>query len=197
MEDDGAPLPGARTANLLGALALAVSDRCLQAAGQATGHAETEAATLSAIDQFLDGPSIDRLSAVIGLSQSGTVRLVDRLEREGLVRRGPGGDRRATSVTLTPDGRKAAYQIEAGRLRLLEEVLAPLQAAERDLLAELTGKLLVGMMREPGATRWTCRLCDLGACGRPAGHCPIEQAARLRYGHAGVSPDRSVTQPGP
>ena len=38
--------------------------------------------------------------------------------------------------------------------------------------AGLTGKLLVGMMREPGATRWTCRLCDLGACGRPTGPLP-------------------------
>ncbi len=182
-----APPPHTRAANLLGALALAVTDRCLEAAGQQTGHAESEAAALSAIDQFLDRPSIDRLSAVIGLSQSGTVRVVDRLEREGLVRRGPGGDRRVTSVTLTPDGRRVAYQIEAARLRLLEEVLAPLDEAERDALAGITGKLLVGMMREPGATRWTCRLCDLGACGRPTGHCPLEQAARRRYGSPAAS----------
>ncbi len=196
METGAAP-PNARAANLLGALALAVADRCLQAAGQLTGHAESEAATLSAIDQFLDGPSVDRLSAVIGLSQSGTVRLVDRLERQGLVRRGPGRDGRVTSVTLTPEGRKTAYQIEAARLRLLEEVLAPLEATERDVLAELAGKLLLGLMREPGATRWTCRLCDLGACGRPAGHCPIEQAARLRYGPSGASPARSMGTPDP
>ena len=185
-----APPPHARAANLLGALALAVIDRCLQEAGRQTGHPESEAAALSAIDQFLDRPSIDRLSAVIGLSQSGTVRLVDRLEREGLVRRGPGGDGRVTSVTLTPEGRRAAYQIEAARLRLLEEVLAPLDQAERDALAGLTGKLLVGTMREPGATRWTCRLCDLGACGRRTGHCPLEQAARRRYGPSDPSEER-------
>jgi DNA-binding MarR family transcriptional regulator len=193
----GAPPPNSRTANLLGALALAVADRCLQTAGRLTGHAESEAAALSAIDQFLDGPSVDRISAVIGLSQSGTVRLVDRLERQGLVRRGPGGDGRVTTVTLTPEGRKTAYQIEAARLRLLEEVLAPLEATEREVLAELTGKLLVGMMREPGATRWTCRLCDLGACGRPTGHCPIEQEAGLRYGRSGGSPTPSAGRPDP
>lgn len=180
---DDAPPPG-RTANLLGAVALALTDRCLHAAAGTTGLGESAAAALSAIDQFLDGPSIDRLAEVTGLSQSGTVRLVDRLERDGLVRRRPGGDGRVTAVSLTPVGRRTARAIEATRLQLLEGVLAPLDPEERDTLAELTGKLLVGMMRKPGATRWTCRLCDLTACGRAQGHCPIERAARARYGPA-------------
>jgi hypothetical protein len=25
--------------------------------------------------------------------------------------------------------------------------------------------------------RWMCRLCDLHACGRDAGHCPVANAA--------------------
>jgi DNA-binding MarR family transcriptional regulator len=174
--------PAARTANLLGALALAVTDRCVHAAGRQTGHGESEAAALSALDQFLDGVSIDHLADVVGLSQSGAVRLVDRLERDGLVRRGPSADGRATSLSLTPVGRTVARDMEAGRLGLLEDVLGALDTTEREELAVLIGKLLVGMMREPGATRWTCRLCDLDACGRDSGHCPIERAARARYG---------------
>ncbi len=173
--------PG-RTANLLGALALAVNDRCVGAAAEASGHAESDAAALSALDQFLGGTSIDRLASVVGLSQSGAVRLVNRLELEGLLQRRPGLDGRVTSVVLTPAGRRAARRIEATRLRLLDAALDPLDAGEQEALAALAGKVLVGMMREPGATRWTCRLCDLAACGRPAGLCPVEQAARARYG---------------
>ena len=30
--------------------------------------------------------------------------------------------------------------------------------------------------------RSTCRLCDTGACGREAGHCPVANAALARYG---------------
>jgi hypothetical protein len=37
-------------------------------------------------------------------------------------------------------------------------------------------------MRGPGATRWMCRLCDLDACGRADGSCPVERAAAARYG---------------
>jgi DNA-binding MarR family transcriptional regulator len=171
----------ARTANLLGALALAVTDRCVQAAAEASGHSESDAAALSAIHQFAGGTSIALLASVIGLSQSGTVRVVNRLEQEGLIQRGPGRNGRVTSVLPTTAGERAARRLESTRIRLLDEALQPLAAAEQETLAALAGKLLVGMMREPGATRWTCRLCHLRACGRPSGHCPIEQAARTRY----------------
>jgi DNA-binding MarR family transcriptional regulator len=172
----------ARTANLLGALATALVDRCVLAAAEASGYSESDAAALSAIHQFLGGTSIDLLASVLGLSQSGTVRVVNRLEGQGLLQRGPGRDGRVTSVLPTPAGERAARRIEATRLRLLKAALEPLDPPEQEALAALVGKVLVGMMREPGATRWTCRLCDLAACGRRSGHCPVEQAARSRYG---------------
>jgi DNA-binding MarR family transcriptional regulator len=174
--------PPGQDANLLGALALAVSDRMVAAVAERSGRSESAAAALSALDQFLGQPSIDRLSQVLGLSQSGTVRLVDRLQHDGLVRRGPGEDGRTTTVALTPAGRRAARRLEAARLEGLDSVLEPLSDSDRRTLSSLIGRVLVGMMREPGATRWMCRLCDLSACGRPAGHCPLEREARARYG---------------
>jgi hypothetical protein len=57
-------------------------------------------------------------------------------------------------------------------------VLAP---AERATFERLAGKVLVGMMRGPGATRWICRLCDIGVCRGAVGGCPVGQAARERY----------------
>ena len=119
---------------------------------------------------------------VVGLSQSGAVRLIDRLERDGLVARGAGEDGRVTAISLTAAGRTAARTIESSRLESLEAALAPLTRQEMEAFTELAGKLLVGLMREPGATRWMCRLCGLSACGRPDGNCPLEREARVRYG---------------
>jgi DNA-binding MarR family transcriptional regulator len=176
------PAPPGHAANVLGALMVATSDRMVESVQAELGLSETAAAALSALNQFLDGPTVDQVAQVVGLTQSGGVRLVDRLERDGLVRRGAGTDRRSASVSLTSAGRQLAQKVETTRLQLLGDVMAPLSAEEGGTLAALAGRMLVGMMREPGATRWICRLCDLGACGRPAGHCPLEQAARARYG---------------
>lgn len=82
--------PSNQAANLLGALAIAVTDRL----GESLVHSPSAAALLSAVDQFLDAPTLDGLAQVVGLSQSGAVRLVDRLERDGYVRRGH-GDRKS------------------------------------------------------------------------------------------------------
>jgi hypothetical protein len=70
---------------------------------------------------------------------------------------------------------------------VLEGALAALSPAERQTFDRLVGRILVGLMREPGATRWTCRLCDTVACGRYTGDCPIGRAAKARY--AGASLD--------
>ena len=134
------------------------------------------AAALSALLHFLDRPSVDLLRQVLGLTSSGTVRLVDRLERDGLVTRAPGDDGRVTTVVLTPAGRRAARRVAAARADVLDAALAGLDPGERAAFDELAGKLLVGMIRGPGATRWMCRMCDTGACGRERGKCPVANA---------------------
>lgn len=181
----------ASPANLLGALALAIVDRTSEALAEAGGRSLSSAAALSALHHILDGPTIERLSQVLGLSHSGTVRLLDRLEQDGYVRRDRGPDGRSAAVSLTPEGREAAASITAARAGVLDAALAPLDQDERRTFGELVGRILVGMMREPGATRWTCRLCDTGACARYAGGCPIGRAARAKY-FGGDAPDPSV-----
>lgn len=169
------------TANLLGALALRITDRTTDAVGT-VGPSSAAAAAVSALHQFLDGPTIDRLSQVLGLSHSGTVRLVDRLERDGYLRRRPGKDARSTALALTAAGRRLATRVADARNAVLADALATLTERERETLDQLTGRLLVGLMSGPGATRWMCRLCDLDACGRAGGSCPVERAAAARYG---------------
>jgi DNA-binding MarR family transcriptional regulator len=170
------------TGNLLGALALAVTDRTSAAVGSAAGQSETAAVALSALHQFLDDPPVDLLRQVLGLTPSGTVRLVDRLQDAGYVRRRPGRDGRSVSVRLTASGRRAAERVSAARAEVLQEALAGLAPAERHALDQLVARVLVGLIRGPGATRWMCRLCDMTACGREEGNCPVASAARERYG---------------
>jgi DNA-binding MarR family transcriptional regulator len=166
--------------NLLGALALALSDRLEGAVTEAAGLAESDAIALSALHHFLDSPSVDLLAQVLGLSSSGTVRLVDRLETAGFARRTTGADGRITSVELTAAGRRRALAVTGARRALMEQTLRALTPAERRQFGELAGKILAGLVRPPGATQWTCRLCDLVDCGRPLGRCPVYEAAKAR-----------------
>jgi DNA-binding MarR family transcriptional regulator len=166
-----------RVGNLLGALSLVISDATTEAIGSYAERSPSDAAALSAMLNFLPRPSVDRLRQVLGLTPSGTVRLVDRLEAAGLVRRGAGTDGRSTSVVLTAAGRRAARRVGEARAGVLEASLEVLSDPERRQLDALVGKVLVGRMRGPGAVRWMCRLCDMQACGRDEGRCPVAQAA--------------------
>jgi len=176
-----------REANVLGALALVITDQTAAAAAAAAGQSLSAAAALSALHQFLDRPTIDRLRQVLGLTPSGAVRLVDRLVEAGLVTRGPGADGRSRSVALTARGRRAATRISAARAALLSGTLAGLSRTERDTLHGLLGKVLANVVQAKEGGAWICRLCDLDACGRAAGHCPAANAGLAKYGPPSVS----------
>lgn len=176
------------TANRLGALALRLSDR-MQMAVTADGVRSLSAATaLSVLDRWFGAPpSVDALRRVLGLTPSGGVRLVDVLERDGLVARRPRTDGRVRAVTLTAKGRRTARAAVTARRVLLEEVLAPLDPAERTALASIVDKLLPGLVRGPRPDAAMCRLCDTEACGAQRDQpCPITVAA-LRQSSPGTN----------
>ena len=170
-----------RAANITGAPSLVIADQMSDAVSAAAGRSDSAAAALAALLHFLDEPSVDLLRQVLGLTSSGTVRLLDRLEESGYVRRGPGDDGRSVAVTLTESGRAAAERVTAARAGVLERALAVLSPPERQAFEQLAGKVLVGMMRGPGAVRWICRLCDTGVCRGAPGGCPVGNTARERY----------------
>ncbi len=173
-----------RSANVLGALALVVADQIADATAEAAGRADSAPAALAALLHFLDRPSVDMLRQVLGLTSSGTVRLLDRLAEAGYIERQEGTDRRSTAVVLTGAGRTAAEEVCRARADVLDRATAVLSPAERSDLDRLVGKMVIGMMRGPGAVRWICRLCDTGVCRGAPGGCPVGNAARERY-HAG------------
>jgi DNA-binding MarR family transcriptional regulator len=177
-----------RPANVLGALALVVADQMNDATTAAAGRGDSGPAALAALLHFLDRPTVDWLRQVLGLSSSGTVRLVDRLAESGYVERADAADRRSTAIVLTDAGRAAAEQVCRARAGVLDAATAGLSAEERAELDRLAGKMLVGMMRGPGAVRWICRLCDTGICRGSVGGCPVGNVARERYSSAGALP---------
>jgi DNA-binding MarR family transcriptional regulator len=174
-----------RSANVFGALALIVADQMADVTTAAAGRSDSAPAALAALHHFLDGPSVDLLRQVLGLTSSGPVRLLDRLAESGLVERGPGADGRSTAVSLTEAGAVKAREICAARAAVLQRALSALSAEERAEFNALSAKMLVGMMRGPGAVRWMCRLCDTSVCRGAPGGCPVGNAARERYAEAG------------
>jgi DNA-binding MarR family transcriptional regulator len=83
------------------------------------------------------------LGATLGLAKSSLTGLVDRTERNGLVRREPDPqDMRAVRVALTPQGSRLAEEFYAETCRRVAKLPAGLSAAERDTLVALLGRIL-------------------------------------------------------
>jgi DNA-binding MarR family transcriptional regulator len=85
-----------------------------------------------------------QLGATLGLAKSSLTGLVDRTERNGLVRREQDPqDMRAVRVALTAQGRRLAEEFYVETCKRVEKLPAALSAAERDTLAGLLGRIIV------------------------------------------------------
>jgi DNA-binding MarR family transcriptional regulator len=97
-----------------------------------------------------EGVRMTALCDDVLLTQAGISRLVDRLERRGLVERRPDpDDARATRVLLTEKG--AAVQVSSGRMHATQVAQAMLRALDADELAEL-GRLSRKLLAAAEAT---------------------------------------------
>jgi DNA-binding MarR family transcriptional regulator len=163
-----------RTANLLGALALALGDALREATEAAAGHGGAGPAALATTAQW-PGQPVGALGERFGLSQSAAVRLVDRLAADGLVAREPGPDGRTLAVLATAAGTNRAAQVLAARRQVLAEALVTLTPAERAQLASLLERMLEGLTAGPADACQICRLCEIAAC--PQDRCPVTRAA--------------------
>jgi len=90
-----------------------------------------------------DGVTQGDLARLQRVEAPSMCRMVDRLERDGLVARRPSpGDRRAVNVHLTDAGRALAGAGAAVAARIDDEVFAVLDDAERAVLADMLGRLI-------------------------------------------------------
>jgi len=162
-------------ANVVAAWALGAVDAVAGGYGRA-GLAEREVAALVLVGSH-PGAGADWLSPRLGLTQSGTVRLIDRLAEAGLIERGAPAAGRRVPLALTAAGRQRLGQATAARAAAIGTVTAALTEAERQELARLTAKALAGTARERAAADTACRLCDWPRCPRP---CPVDASVPAR-----------------
>jgi MarR family transcriptional regulator, negative regulator of the multidrug operon emrRAB len=163
-----------RLENIWGAISLATVDKMEQAFSAATGRGPSAVAAITQIS-VEPGMSIERLRRVIALSHSATVRLVDQLVGEGLIRRepSPGTDKRARSLTLTPEGSALLETAKAARRRITEAAVDRLTAEERQALAGMIAKMFPALVAPGGDGEVVCRFCDDRVC--PIERCPVPQ----------------------
>ncbi len=156
------------TTNLLGALALAVTDR-ISASLKDTFDRSGEAAAAIVVLGYVPGLSLEPLRQVLGLSHPGTVRLIDRLEADALVERRKADDGRAVALHLTRKGGRLRQKLIDRRLETLEAALDGLTADERRTLGRLMARVLTNLPETEMAKHRICRLCSVPLCE----NCPI------------------------
>ena len=159
-----------RDLNVIGALALALADDFKAAMQDLADGNESTCAALIVIGQE-SGLSVDRLSKILGLSQPGTVRLIDRLAAAKLVERKTGSDRRSVALRLTEAGKRQVKSLLVGRQHALVQALRDLDPGERQALAAIADKVLRGVNHAAVECDRRCRLCDDGTC--PDETCPM------------------------
>ena len=164
--------------NVAGALVVALGDRLRDATEDAAGMSGPLPAALASLREWAGGRTVDTLAGGLRLSHSRTVRVIDRLEAEGLaLRERDPADGRSVLVRLTPAGERAGEAVLAARAATLSQALRGLEPGERRAFAELAERVLAELTTGRRSAGANCRLCDAGACGHYEGRCPVTRAA--------------------
>ena len=116
--------------------------------------------------------SADWLQGRIDLSQSGTVRLVDRLQALGVLQRTRSGGR-TVELTATPAGTRLVRKWYATVETAMTETLSGLDESERDTLVTLLARALGAVERDARTAHRTCRTCQWDRCSPT---CPVEES---------------------
>jgi MarR family transcriptional regulator, negative regulator of the multidrug operon emrRAB len=165
-------------ANRLGAIAITLSDAIVEATEMATGMAGGPPAALVSLHEWAEGRSVEVLAGAMRVSHSRAVRVVDKLEHEGLARREPDPlDGRRALVYLEPAGHDLAERALAARARVLQLAVGGLDDDAVDDLERVLDALLETTTVDLRAAMAICRLCDAHACGHFEGTCPVTRAA--------------------
>lgn len=115
--------------------------------------------------------SMDWLQRRLGLTQSGTVRLIDRLAAANLLRRQRAG--RSMRLALTGAGQHVLAELTADRRAVVRSALGGLSDADRGTLGRLVGRMLASTRRARADADTTCRWCDWSGCTEG---CPVDRS---------------------
>src|SRR5579875_3846201 len=158
------------TQNAIGSWALLVSDALSEAAAEAAQLPERSVAALVLVANR-PGSSVDWLSRRLGLTQSGAVRLVDRLMDAGLLRREKHQGHKEVFLHVTASGDDRLRRGLQARAAAIRALLDELPEDEQEQLGALIGKALARQGRRRDEADAVCRLCDWQAC-TPV--CPVD-----------------------
>ena len=156
--------------NHLAALATLIQDRVAADFGDSSPSAGALLLTLLNRGRL----TVSAIAAILGISQPTATRLIEGLEKRGLVRRGE-RDGRQVPVTLTRSGRSAAKMLQGKRAAAVAELTASLGPEDRETLGRLVAVVLHGAARSRAFARTTCRFCDHGLCR--GDDCPVNRRA--------------------
>lgn len=161
-------------ANVFGAMVLALATEMEGVIVDSRLQSGSHCAAIAVIVQQ-SGLSIDQLRRVLGMSHSGTVRIVDRLVDAGLAVREAGLDGRTVKLSATRAGRREFEAISERRLGSLRAALKALDREEREQLGVISAKLLGGFASTVIEAQHVCRLCEHSVCVRRGG-CPVAES---------------------
>jgi DNA-binding MarR family transcriptional regulator len=184
--------------NVVGALVVALGDRMRDATEEAAGMSGALPAALASLHEWAGGRTVDTLAGGLRLSHSRTVRVIDRLEAEGLAtRERDPADGRGVLVRLTPAGERTGAAVLAARDAALAAALGGLPQRDRLALAGLAERVLGDVTTGRRSARSICRLCESHACGHHDGRCPVTRAAdaaEAAQSGGGAAPSPSSSQ---
>jgi DNA-binding MarR family transcriptional regulator len=158
------------TGNVVAAWVMAAVDR-FNAALLSTGLDQRELSALTLIGEH-EGCSVEWLRGRVDLSQSGTVRLVDRLAGRTLVRRGPSTGR-GVPLHVTSQGRAALDRWREARDAAVAELLTGLPQSRQQMVVDSLASVLLAGSRQRIEADTTCRTCSWAACGDD---CPVDRS---------------------
>jgi DNA-binding MarR family transcriptional regulator len=156
--------------NALSALLLEIEDASELAVRRVADLSPRELAGLVLV-RNRSGCSVSWLHQRLGLTQSGAVRMVDRLEGLGLVGRARQPGRREVSLTVTPEGEAAVQRGVEARSLAIEDLLSGLSADDRETFLGLAERALAVQTRSRDEGDEVCRLCDWRRC---TPDCPVD-----------------------
>jgi DNA-binding MarR family transcriptional regulator len=156
--------------NVVAAYVLTVQDQLREGMRHA-GLEPRELAALTLVAEH-DGCSPDWLRARVDLTQSGTVRLIDRLAARALLRRGASTGR-GVPLHVTQQGLDSLHRWSTARDQVVDDLLAAVPTDQRGVLVDAMATALAGRRRQRPEADATCRTCSWTACGRD---CPVDHS---------------------
>jgi DNA-binding MarR family transcriptional regulator len=100
-----------------------------------------------------DALSQKELAVLARIEQSSMAQLLARMDRDGLIRRGPAQhDRRVSLISLTETGQAKLAQVRSALLETNDEALKGFTAEEVDLLLDLLRRLVANLEENPAGS---------------------------------------------